>query len=98
MCYFLHQSPSASPFWSNLCPVPDLYDDIAAFYSKMFPSSITVGCCTRGEQMRGEEGRFAWVTKNHSRIRVGYYYVTRFNVSTQGPMLGPSTAHCNVGD
>ena len=34
----------ASPFRSKFCPIPELYADIPAFYSKVFSLSGTIGC------------------------------------------------------
>ena len=59
LCYFLCWSLSVSPCWSYFRPIPALYANIPAFYSKIFPSSATVDCRTRGARMRGG-GSHGW--------------------------------------
>ena len=41
MCYFLCWSLSDSPFWFAFYPIPDLYTDFTAFYSKFFHYHLT---------------------------------------------------------
>ena len=55
--YFICWSHSVSLFWSDFCPIPDLYADTPAFYSKSFPPYIVVYCHKSGSQMtRGGGG------------------------------------------
>ena len=59
------------------------------FTPNFFSPYPIVCCCALGARMRGGGG-VVWLAKI-LRIRAQNYSGTRFNVSTQGPMPGPSS-------
>ena len=56
LCYFLCWSLSVSLFWSDFCPIPDLYVNFPYFYFGFFSPSDIVCCGMHSAQMRDGVG------------------------------------------